>query len=84
MPVDETRAQLRKGVHTGRLPGCPGQQWIRLDLEATVGLLFEVQGPQGLLHLLCDDREATGAGESRFVRGACWVAPIKEGVREAI
>jgi len=50
----------------------------RLDLDATVGVLFENQGPKGLLHLLWDAREATGAGESRFVRGACWVGPIRE------
>jgi anti-anti-sigma factor len=50
----------------------------RLDLDATIDLLFEAQGPKGLLHLLCDGREGTGAGESRFVRGACWVGPIRE------
>jgi hypothetical protein len=43
-----------------------------------VGVLFENQGPKGLLHLLWDAREATGAGESRFVRGACWLGPIRE------
>jgi anti-anti-sigma factor len=50
----------------------------RLELDATVGVLFENQGPKGLLHLLWDAREATGAGESRFVRGACWVGSIRE------
>lgn len=49
-----------------------------LELNTTVDLLFENQGPKALLHLLNDSREATGAGESRFVRGACWVGPIRE------
>ena len=31
---------------------------------------------QAVLHLLHDDREITGGGESEFVRGACWVGPI--------
>ena len=46
--------------------------------QEPVGVLFENQGPKGLLHLLWDAREATGAGESRFVRGACWVGSIRE------
>ena len=50
----------------------------RLELDATVRLLFEDQRPKGLLHVLWDHREATGAGESRFVSGACWVGPIRE------
>ena len=29
-----------------------------------------------MLHLLHDDRGAAGAGESEFVRGACWIGPI--------
>ena len=28
-----------------------------------------------MLHLLHDDRGGAGAGESEFVRGACWIAP---------
>jgi hypothetical protein len=32
---------------------------------------------QGLLHLLGDYREQTGLGESEFLRGACWFAPIE-------
>jgi len=46
------------------------------DLHATVTSLFESEALQGVLHLLHDGREATGAGDSEFVRGACWVGPI--------
>ncbi len=49
----------------------------RLDLQETVSALFQ-EGPLlGVLHLLSDDRGASGAGESRFIRGACWTAPIE-------
>ncbi len=49
----------------------------RVELAATVGLLFESEQVLGLLHLLNDWRPASGAGESRFLRGACWCAPIE-------
>jgi anti-anti-sigma factor len=49
-----------------------------IDLQTTVAALFEQQSLQSILHLLGDYREATGMGESEFVRGACWVGPITE------
>jgi anti-anti-sigma factor len=48
----------------------------RIELDETVTALLESQMPQGLLHLISDDRPITGAGESEFVRGACWIGPI--------
>jgi anti-anti-sigma factor len=47
-----------------------------IDLKATVTALFEAQHLQGVLHLLSDYREPAGLGESEFVRGACWAAPL--------
>jgi anti-anti-sigma factor len=47
-----------------------------LDLKTTTANLFEVEAPQALLHLLNDNREITGAGESQFSRGTCWIGPI--------
>jgi hypothetical protein len=44
-----------------------------IDLNATVTTLFETETLQGVLHLLSDDREAAGAQQSEFVRGACWI-----------
>lgn len=49
-----------------------------LELRDTVAALFESEDLQGVLHLLHDDREITGGGESEFVRGACWIGPITE------
>src|SRR4029453_9874122 len=48
----------------------------RVGLRETVASLFESAILQGVLHLLHDPRERIGAGESEFVRGVCWVAPI--------
>jgi anti-anti-sigma factor len=47
-----------------------------LELYATVRSLFESETPQTLLHLLHDDREVSGAGQSEFLQGSCWIGPI--------
>ena len=47
-----------------------------VDLQDTVRGLFETESPQTLLHLLHDDRERVGAGQSEFIQGACWIGPI--------
>ena len=47
-----------------------------LELERTVAELFEAESLRGLLHLVWDDRESTGLGETELHRGALWAAPI--------
>ncbi|MGQ0732258.1 MAG: STAS domain-containing protein [Acidobacteriota bacterium] len=47
-----------------------------IDLHDTVERLFEPDRLTGVLHLLNDDRHLVGAGESEFVRGACWIGRI--------
>ncbi|HEY7322430.1 MAG TPA: STAS domain-containing protein [Candidatus Binatia bacterium] len=49
-----------------------------LDLRVATANVFEIEAPQALLHLLHDNREITGAGESRFARGTCWIGPIAD------
>jgi anti-anti-sigma factor len=49
-----------------------------IDLRETVAGLFEADQLLGVMHLLRDDRGAAGAGESEFVRGACWMAPLTD------
>jgi len=48
----------------------------KIELKESVQALFEGQSLEGILHLLCDDRNETSSRESEFVRGACWIAPI--------
>jgi anti-anti-sigma factor len=47
-----------------------------IDLQETVRGLFETESPQTVLHLLHDDRERVGAGQSEFIQGGCWIGPI--------
>jgi len=54
----------------------------RIDLRASIRALFERQALEGVLHLLTDDRRISGAGESEFLRGACWIAPISPTTEE--
>ncbi len=53
-----------------------------IGLKKTVTSLFETQTLQGLLHLLSDDRAIAGAGQSQFVRGACWLGPLADTAEE--
>ena len=47
----------------------------RLDLHDAVAALLDTE-ILGVLHLVNDDRPIAGAGQSAFVRGACWLAPL--------
>jgi hypothetical protein len=53
-----------------------------IDLRTTVKTLFETQNLKGILHILSDSREGAGAGETELIRGACWISPITEIIRE--
>jgi hypothetical protein len=55
----------------------------RLDLQQTVHGLYDTEELQGILHLLCDCREITGAGESELVSGACWISPLTDVQKES-
>ena len=68
-------AELYGHFHAAAFPYRPLRKG-RVELADTVGTLFESEQVLGLLHLLNDWRPASGAGESRFLRGACWCAPI--------
>jgi hypothetical protein len=48
------------------------------DLKTAATALFEAETLQGVLHLLNDQRQIIGAGESEFLRGACWIGPITQ------
>jgi anti-anti-sigma factor len=47
-----------------------------MELAGTVANLFENETLQGILHLLTDDRDAAGYGQSEFRRGACWIGGV--------
>ena len=62
-------------VHAAAFPFRPLRKG-EIELKETVTSLFEHEQLLGVLHLLHDDRGPAGAGESEFVRGACWAGPI--------
>jgi anti-anti-sigma factor len=45
------------------------------NLKEAAKRLFEVENLEGVLHLLNDERES-GAGQSEFFRGVCWIGSI--------
>ncbi len=47
-----------------------------ISLNETIDYLFETAELKDILHLTNDTREITGLGESHFVHGFCWIAPI--------
>lgn len=51
----------------------------RIELAPTAVRLFETEKLLGVLHLIADERDIIGLGESEFVRGACWVAALNRG-----
>ena len=62
-------------AHAVVLPFRPLPQGV-VDLQTSVAAVFEDNSPLGLLHLIEDDRPVVGLGESSFIRGACWCAPL--------
>jgi len=73
-PLDE-EAQLRGHFHAALFPHRPVQRG-RVELAATIRNVFQSHAITSVLHLLNDTRVASGTGESEFLRGACWIAPI--------
>lgn len=69
------KKSLTAHVHAAVFSYRPLQKGM-LDLNTTVKTLFEGENPLSVLHLLSDDREIHGGGESEFVRGACWFSPL--------
>jgi anti-anti-sigma factor len=48
-----------------------------LNLQKTITSLLETRSAQTVMHLLADDREFEGVGQTELVRGACWVGPLR-------
>ncbi len=47
-----------------------------IDLKETVRTLFESEQIISIMHLMSDDRETIGVGESEFIKGYCWIGNI--------
>jgi anti-anti-sigma factor len=49
----------------------------RLDLAESVTQLLGTESALSVVHLLADEREFEGVGQTDLMRGACWVAPLR-------
>lgn len=63
-------------IHAAAFPYRPLRKG-RIELQPSVTGLFDGSSFQALLHLICDPRGFKGAGESEFIRGALWIAPVE-------
>jgi anti-anti-sigma factor len=69
-------SNLKGHVHTAVFPYVPLKK-TEIDLHETIEHLFETTELADVLHLVNDTRDVVGLGESQFVQGSCWIAPIK-------
>lgn len=74
-PLGSAPGSLLGHFHAAAFPFRPLRKGP-LELRDTVSMLFSSEALLGLLHLLHDERPLMGAGQSEFVRGACWVSPL--------
>lgn len=73
--------QLHGHFHAAVFPHRPLKKGLD-QLGEIVKILFEAEQIQTVLHLLNDDRDLIGVGESEFSRGTCWIGPVDELVEE--
>ena len=48
-----------------------------VNLQKTITSLLGTESAQTVMHLLADDREFEGVGQTELMRGACWVGPLR-------
>ncbi|MFB3901813.1 MAG: STAS domain-containing protein [Acidobacteriota bacterium] len=72
---------LNGHFHTAVFPYRPLKKGID-QLDEIARTLFEAGQILSVLHLLNDDRDIVGVGESEFSRGTCWIGPVSELVQE--
>ena len=72
-PLSSTEAH----IHTALFPYIPLKK-SNIDLQETIDALFDSGTLKDILHLTYDSREIVGLGESEFIHGFCWVAPVSD------
>ena len=73
-PLGAEEGQLGH-VHAAAFRFRPLQRGL-LQVSQAVLPLFERDTPESVMHLMADDREQGERIESRFTRGAMWIAPL--------
>lgn len=77
LPPISSEPDIRLHAHALALPYRAIQQGV-VEPIPTIRAAFQESEPVNLLHLLEDDRPVIGLGQSAFIRGACWCAPVTE------
>jgi hypothetical protein len=54
----------------------------RLELPGTVSSVLGTGSAQAVMHLLADEREFDGLGQTDLMRGACWAGRLRLGQRQ--
>jgi anti-anti-sigma factor len=67
---------LKGHIHSSVFPYIPLKK-TDINLNETIEYLFNNSELTDILHLTNDTREITGQGESRFMKGFCWVVPVE-------
>jgi anti-anti-sigma factor len=49
----------------------------RLALAETISSVLGTESAEAVMHLLADEREFEGLGQTDLMRGACWVGPLR-------
>lgn len=73
----EPQQNLAGHFHAASFPYRPIQRG-RLELLGAMRDVFQSHAISSVLHLLNDSRPLNGAGDSEFLRGACWIAPFTD------
>jgi anti-anti-sigma factor len=73
--------ELHGHFHAAVFPYRPLKKGVD-QLEEITKTLFETGQILSILHLLNDDRDIVGVGQSEFSRGTCWIGPVTELVEE--
>ncbi|MGZ8219991.1 hypothetical protein, partial [Methylomagnum sp.] len=74
-PMGGGESAIHGHCHAAVVPYRPVHKGL-IKLQETLDALLQSQTVLGVLHLLHDDREGVGAGESYLRRGALWCAPV--------
>ncbi len=48
-----------------------------ISLRETINGLLATESARTVMHLLADEREFEGVGQTNLMRGACWVGPLR-------
>ncbi|MGR8933945.1 MAG: STAS domain-containing protein [Gammaproteobacteria bacterium] len=69
-------SDLHLHLHAAVVPFSPVRKGL-IELHSSLQKFIDSQTVRGVLHLLNDDRDGVGAGESVLRRGALWCAPLE-------